>query len=348
MCTRQRSHMGDGREQPRERAAGHVRSAACRLPSPADAIAADRCPGVRLAARGRGRPAGPGPAARRVRAQPPALRVLAPRRPSSATAVSSSRRAATCSSAGWPPTPGPSSATRLRRRRAAAVATHERVRNIVASPLAGIDARRPTSSDLVAELDRALCAGAAARRAARPVPVRASTTGAATSPASAPTSLPLSSATARWSRRVRRAAGRRGAARCWRSPTRSSTSARRRSRGLAVADRRARRRVLAPSLERLGRSHAVVDGPPLRGLDRAGRAGRSSPTAAHALVVVAPLGRLDAAQLALLLADTLAGAACGSRRGAASCCPISPDRPAAAAQAAAVGLGVDPRRRGTG
>jgi precorrin-3B synthase len=37
-------------------------------------------------------------------------------------------------------------------------ATHERVRNIVASPLAGIDARGAELSDLVIALDRALCA----------------------------------------------------------------------------------------------------------------------------------------------------------------------------------------------
>jgi precorrin-3B synthase len=36
-------------------------------------------------------------------------------------------------------------------------ATHERVRNIVASPLAGIDGSDPTVSELVTELDRELC-----------------------------------------------------------------------------------------------------------------------------------------------------------------------------------------------
>ena len=40
-------------------------------------------------------------------------------------------------------------------------ATHERVRNIVASPLAGLDARGDDVSDIVAALDRDLCARAA-------------------------------------------------------------------------------------------------------------------------------------------------------------------------------------------
>ena len=293
--------------------------------------ATDACPGaLQLARRGRRR-AGPGPRCpaalltapqlarargRRGGARRRALELTSPRQRPAARAAAGARSRSW--PAGWPP---PACCRR---------ATHERVRNIVASPLTG---RRSAASldvrPLVAALRRRPVRRPGARRPARPVPVHRSTTAAATCSASAATSAcsPLDPATvalllagtrrpacapARTTRRPRA-----------RAPPRAFLAERAAQGVTRLAAGRADRRPgtgRRPGCGRPGRSRPRRDaGRPTAAGGRPGRARRRRPTGGTAL------DRRRAARPAHRRAGrrcspTPRRPRCSSRRGAASSC----------------------------